>query len=217
MCESSIYARNRRATSRERLELRKVFGHHGRDTGHMGFYPRHARSDQPKLVCIRKTTELTVGNVHLNEGACRHFTPKQWQHVKVAVKAVEKATFEPAHCKTDPGNVMFWDIFMYSDSLIINGTRLPLYLFEIGMQVDIGERPVRKPRITGKKGMKVVEASVKEALALPPEPKPEEGEQPEVPVENQPAPQPEPVPEVPPTPTAAMVMVRPHLRRTRRG
>src|SRR5262245_9847196 len=215
MCESSVHVANRRATNRERLVLRKVFTRHGNDTGHMGFYPAHARCDDPKLVCIRQPTEFTsVSDVNLNRRHWQgHFKPSDRSKVEAAVQNFKKAKFLPAgsfafHARS----IKFWENFQYCDSLVIDDNmRLPLFLFEEGLTAEIGERPVRKPRITGKKGMKVVKAALREAAMLPPEPKPEEGEQPapETPAETAPAPQPEPVPDVPPTPTAAR---RRHVR-----
>ena len=162
MCESSIHVKNRRATARERLVLRNVRG------GHMGFYPAHSRAENPALVCIREVTEITLTGIKVqpqfvsggNKGMAKMFAAV----AKLDGETV-KARFAPGNAQlmpADSATIVGWSDFLYADSVVVNNYRIPLYFLEAGMRAEIGERPARKPR-----GMKVVEASINEALAMP--------------------------------------------------
>ena len=157
MCVNSVHAANRKATARESLELRNVDG-----TGHLGFYPQKSRSAQPKLVCIRKETEMKVKLSELR-GDLHHASYKKL--VKSLTKLVGKtikASFVPGDIKAkneDRPGIKDWMVYRYNDSLIINQQRVPLWLFTVGLTAEIGQKPKPKQRTAG---MKMIDKALRE-------------------------------------------------------
>jgi hypothetical protein len=164
MCESSVYVKHRRATNRERLTLKSISR-----GNYMGFYPTFSRSTDPKLVCIREAIQINVSGVAIRPDFNEKGNKKMAQAIASVAGQTLKLWFVPANRPYEGWkSVTNWYDFQYVDGLIIGNLRIPLFMLVEGMTAEIGERPARRA-----KGMVMVEASMREALALPPDPKPE--------------------------------------------
>jgi hypothetical protein len=211
MCENSVYAENRVATERERLTLKHI-----PHSGHVGLYPTYSRTKKPKLVCIRKPTEVTLSHIDLRVEFHNGGDPIAMKLATLKGQTLS-AWFMPGNYTGKlPGvrtsNIENWDVFKYLDSFVVNNARYPLYWFALGLRAEIGQ----PAKLTGKKGMTAIKRTLREIDALPPDPKPEDAEQqPQQPAPEQPVPAEAPAGDAP-AQQEPTVTVRTHQRRRTR-
>ena len=173
MCENSIYVKNRQATGRENLALRQLPGHHNTN----GFYPANPQAKDQKLVCIRQLKDMTVTRMQgIKSGHMSSGLPIGMANLAASLIRRRKiaATFVPAGATwlSSKGELpKHWNYSAYHDGIVMEGMRFPLWALQVGLQVRIGAAPKKRRRkvakVTGKKGMLVLERAIKEATAVP--------------------------------------------------
>jgi hypothetical protein len=136
-----------------------------RNHGIKGFY-----DPDGLLTCVRGSVKAVLKQVEFLSNAPHRGIVEEWQGKRNVTVTLQHKDY------TD------WVIFP-------DGQKVHLTYLKDGMAVSIGY-PVKPAE---PKGMKVLAASMREALALPPDPKPEDEDAPSTPAEQAPARQPAPV------------------------
>lgn len=155
MCQGSIHVPHRMAGKKEQLVLQKVPDH----MGLKGYYSVDPDRLNNKLVCVRGTVKAMMRRVKFELGLPFKLI-KEWQGKRNVAVTLR-------HNREGSDTVIFPD-----------GREVALFNLWAGTRLDIG-MPVEPKKV---KGMKMIERSVREALALPSDPKEgEEGEQPAAP------------------------------------
>jgi hypothetical protein len=144
MCEHSLHVAHRSAKEQEQLKVQMLPG-----VPHMrGLYPRDG--DRSKLVCIRKGTQAVIHEVKFER-----ITLTTRQQVLVADRWEGKKNVKVTIFRSG-----------YTDTIDFeNGDRCYIQNLKVGVAFDIG-----MPVITGKDGMKVVEAALSEQDKTTPTP-----------------------------------------------
>jgi hypothetical protein len=148
MCEASIHVPFRKAQAQERLIVRSLW------PGMKGLFPFQGNARRGnKLVCIKDGTKALIKRVMFPKGVSPIMEP--W----AGKRNVPVILFRQNHV----------DVARFP-----NGTTIGLFNIAEETRIDIGI-PVRtrKPQ-----GIKVLEAAIQQALAVPPEPKPEDEDEP---------------------------------------